>query len=309
MANKLVIGVLLLLIVCLLFAQSVMKMEHCTRAGFWRVPPPGVLPLEQGTTFSLWNVIRMCKNYSKNGKITRSFNYNPATGAYQLFEDWLINWTIRSGKGASTYKDGILSPISNVRVTGTINRPGEVAPSECLQKIKAEMRVHGLDGDGKMHANRLDINNSINKRPYKDEMIAKVSNGMIGTHDSWKESMQNGTMDQNNPPGSEYLGSVNDNKSADTGIANLLNSQTTPGAFIGVDSNNKLVQAVPITKCSSSTDCAKQCSWCSVYNKSNTKCKTYSVINSWCDGSLSQKLIKDKYTLADVTYSMQEMCT
>lgn len=283
--------------------QSQQKIGHQSRRGYWRIPPPGVMPLEQGTASSHWMALRAAKNYSTDGKICRSYNYNPATGAYQLFEDWLVNWTIRSQAGASKYENGTLTPIKNALITGMIENEFANVPFECVLKTRAEMFIYGMDPDGKISKLRDLADGSGTKIPYKDQAIQEAASGNNSEGANWQDAVNAKTFDQTDPPGSEDIGAPDD---PTRGVDNAINSllQASPFAFTGVDADGKLIQAAPELECTGGG--CEDCSWCSSFSGESGLCSAKQT--SWCNGALSQTMIRDKYKPSDVAYDLDDMC-
>ena len=110
---------------------------------WWRITPPGVTPAATGTSAALFLVVRKARKMG-----ARSFNYNRASGRYEIFSQWLMNWTQPVDYVVS---GAVPMPMARaVHVTGTVaDGTTVVAPAPCCEKIKCEMRAYGLFPDGR----------------------------------------------------------------------------------------------------------------------------------------------------------------
>lgn len=132
-------------------AQSKLAIPCHLQPRWWRVTPPGVTPLQSGTANSLFAVLRLAQQRG-----AKSFNYSYQTKAYQIFSQWLVNWTqpidiVVTGVAPSQS----FSYTQQVgHVTGVLATPAAgPVPSPCLQKIMCEMSAHGMHPDGKSMRN------------------------------------------------------------------------------------------------------------------------------------------------------------
>jgi hypothetical protein len=107
--------------------------------GWVRAAPEAVM--ERGKAAALFLVARRALRAG-----ARSFNYQRSTRTYELFRDYMVNFTMPADGRAV----GVPAPAKSDWVTGVVVRQGEVVPMPCCEKIKCEMRAHGLDPDGKM---------------------------------------------------------------------------------------------------------------------------------------------------------------
>lgn len=136
------LGWALLLLVIVLAAvaavRATMNYPCHVQKGWWRVLPDGSRPMETGRARGLYQVVRRA---AKAG--AKSFNYNEKTGDYELFADWLVNFTQPADVVGSTIQPG-------PHMTGVLADPAHPPPAPCCEKIKCEMRAFGLDPDGNM---------------------------------------------------------------------------------------------------------------------------------------------------------------
>lgn len=127
------------LLVLAVFLVAVAARVPCHLQEGWVRAQPAGGPLAVGTARSLFQVLRHARRAG-----ARSFNYTRSTRYYELFSDYLVNFTM-PGPGFAPGQPG---PFDTV--TGVVVRPGEAVPAPCCEKIKCEMRMFGLDPDGKM---------------------------------------------------------------------------------------------------------------------------------------------------------------
>lgn len=287
MIGWLIIGIILAVVALVALLSRTANTPIRLRKGWWRLPPPNVMPLQQGTARNLWSVVRLASNYREGGKFARSFNFNSKTGAYQLYEDWLVNWEVPAAD--STSKDG-------PRMTGALETVDtETCPHQCPQKTRLEMiHHHGLDPDGKIHPSRLSTHSGT-KKLYKDAALAKVASGAAGTP-SWKSLLKKNGNLGTVPPGSAALGSVDSADGADAEIDGVL--RVKPHAFVGVNKDGSLQQAEPLGN--HPPDHEESAMWLQLFPNTDS-----------CDWSkeIQQVIkIKDVYKPSDVKYSTGNVC-
>lgn len=146
------LGIVLLLVIIAIAAAFVVQKQFTipcqVQDRWWRVTPPGVKPLATGRAMSLFAVIR-----AGHAAGAKSFNYSYKTGNYQLFADWLVNWTQPIDILPQTGPNGErFTPTEKVEhCTGTLatGTPPMVAPAPCCRKIRCEMEAHGMMTHGK----------------------------------------------------------------------------------------------------------------------------------------------------------------
>jgi hypothetical protein len=128
---------LVLVVVALAIIRLAVNYPCHVQEGWSRVLPAGKAK-EKGKARMLFMVARRAAAVG-----AKSFNYNRATQEYELFDDWLVNFT----QPVDFDGDKI---VAGPHVTGVMADPANPPPAPCCEKIKCEMRAFGLDPDGNM---------------------------------------------------------------------------------------------------------------------------------------------------------------
>jgi hypothetical protein len=146
----LILFIIILGIAAAAVAQKQLAIPCQLQPRWWRVTPPGVTPLKTGTANSLFAVLRLAKQSN-----AKSFNYSYVTKTYQIFSEWLVNWTQPIDIVVTKSSPGQTFSYTQTvgHVTGAVGGPTDGVPSPCMRKVACEMAAHGMHPDGKSMRN------------------------------------------------------------------------------------------------------------------------------------------------------------
>lgn len=140
-----VVGLLVIGITVLFFVNQSMALPVVTRRGWVRVPPHGQKRIASGKSRSVNGVVKACM--AAKG---RSFNWNSQTGRYEVFSLWLMS-RVQPAPDVAPKAPGTFDWESTKWLTGNLQKDhlGAIPPSRSCDSVKDQLRLYGLDPDGK----------------------------------------------------------------------------------------------------------------------------------------------------------------